>query len=426
MFSGNMKRVCAVLLMALLFLVMIPASVFAAGDKEPRYTIKAADVENGSIAFVDGNNLVKELQFAPYERVDIEVTPEQGYELTQIDAIDKNKNTYSVSESGGRYYIAVKPDSDLTVRAVFGEHIQHKMKPHAYLAPTCETAGNIEYWYCTVCKSFFGDEEGQKEIGQRSDIILPATGHSWGAWTVVKKPTATTPGEKRRVCKNDRSHFETEEIPATGKKEEPKPTPEPEKKTKSSAKAVLTAKATAAASTALTFSWNKIKDADRYVIYFSKCNNGDHKYAPKKIKTVKAGVRKYTVRKLETGMCYKYRVIAQKKVKGKYKNIAKSSLNHTITGNESTAYTVPKSLKLNKSRMTLKRNKTGKLEGAIALYNGNKELLSHAPALRYTSSNTSVASVSKSGKIRAKGRGTCTIYVQTINGLSRKCKVTVK
>ncbi|MBQ9061470.1 MAG: hypothetical protein IJ121_01390 [Eubacterium sp.] len=426
-----MKRVCAVLLMALLFLVMIPASVFAdgeadAGDKT-LYEIKADEnIQHGKVTFDESGATVTRAGY--FDVVQVFVTPDEGYELTTIYAKDQNDpdgESYEVSESGGKYYIAPMPTANLTVRAEFGEHIRHKMKPHAYLAPTCETAGNIEYWYCTVCKSFFGDEEGQKEIGQRSDTILPATGHSWGAWTVVKKPTATTPGEKRRVCKNDRSHFETEEIPATGKKEEPKPTPEPEKKTKSSAKAVLTAKVTAARD-AVTISWNKVKNADRYVILFNKCNDGVHEYTVKKIKTVKAGVRKYTVGDLETGKCYKFKVIAQKKGKKKYKNIAQSLLIHTITGNETTGHTVPKRLKLNKSRITLKKNKTSKLKGEIVLFNRCKELLAHEPALRFTSSNKSVATVSKGGKIRAKGRGTCTIYVQTINGLCRKCKVTVK
>ena len=41
-------------------------------------------------------------------------------------------------------------------------------------------------------------------------------GHDWGEWEVVAPATATEPGVERRVCKNDPSHVEEREIPATG------------------------------------------------------------------------------------------------------------------------------------------------------------------------------------------------------------------
>ena len=72
------------------------------------------------------------------------------------------------------------------------------------------------------------------------------------------------------------------------------------------------------------------------------------------------------------------------------------------------------------------KNKTYKLKGEISLVYPLKELLDHEPALRYVTSDPSVATVSKSGKVKAKGKGKCTIYVQTINGICQKCKVTVK
>ena len=57
-----------------------------------------------------------------------------------------------------------------------------------------------------------------------------------------------------------------------------------------------------------------------------------------------------------------------------------------------------------------------------------KKMLSdkHAASLRYLSSDTGVATVSKSGKIKAVGKGTCYVYVYTKNGINKKVKVTVK
>ena len=46
--------------------------------------------------------------------------------------------------------------------------------------------------------------------------------------------------------------------------------------------------------------------------------------------------------------------------------------------------------------------------------------------LRFTSNNPTVATVDANGKVTAKETGTAVIYVQTINGIWKTCKVTVK
>jgi uncharacterized protein YjdB len=51
---------------------------------------------------------------------------------------------------------------------------------------------------------------------------------------------------------------------------------------------------------------------------------------------------------------------------------------------------------------------------------------SHAPKLRYVSSNKKIATVSKTGKITAKSKGGCKVYVIAVNGASKAVKVTVK
>lgn len=64
----------------------------------------------------------------------------------------------------------------------------------------------------------------QKEMQYHSCRACGATefraagygGHDWGEWEVVVPATATEPGVERRVCKNDPSHVEEREIPATG------------------------------------------------------------------------------------------------------------------------------------------------------------------------------------------------------------------
>ncbi len=206
-------------------------------------------------------------------------------------------------------------------------------------------------------------------------------------------------------------------------KETLKPTPTPVPvRTK---KTILTAKASASGKK-VTLSWNRVRDADRYVVYFSRCNGGGRKYKTQQIKAVKANKLKYTVKGLVRGRCYKFWIAAQKKTDGRYKTVVKSTLNHFIAGNESRKLTVPRTLKLNRNTVRLKVKESFRLKGTVMLYNSKKELMPHAPKLRFCSSDTSVATVSTRGKIKAKGKGTCTIYVQTVNGISKKCRVTVK
>ena len=43
--------------------------------------------------------------------------------------------------------------------------------------PTCVTAGNVEYYYCSKCDKKFSDKAGTVEV---EDVTVPATGkHYW-------------------------------------------------------------------------------------------------------------------------------------------------------------------------------------------------------------------------------------------------------
>ena len=50
----------------------------------------------------------------------------------------------------------------------------------------------------------------------------------------------------------------------------------------------------------------------------------------------------------------------------------------------------------------------------------------HAAAFRYLSTDSKVATVSKTGKIKAVAKGTCYVYVYAKNGFGKRIKVTVK
>ncbi len=79
--------------------------------------------------------------------------------------------------------------------------------------PTCTEAGSVEWILSISAKKSLDDKEYKN--GGYLVTTLEATGHDWGEWTVTKEATATEPGQKTRTCKNDPSHVQTEEIPAT-------------------------------------------------------------------------------------------------------------------------------------------------------------------------------------------------------------------
>ena len=185
---------------------------------------------------------------------------------------------------------------------------------------------------------------------------------------------------------------------------------------------VLAAKAIAG-KTGAKISWNGVKGAQRYVIYLSKC---DKKKTIKKAKIVSGKARTWTKKKLKKKTFYKFKVVAQKKVNGKYKTIRTSRPGHFITGKVKGKYTNPKSLLVNKRNVTLKVGMSTKLKCKVRKVRKGKRLLNHAAKLRYTSNDPSVAKVSKKGKITAKKAGTCKVYVQTCNGIWKTVKVTVR
>ena len=52
----------------------------------------------------------------------------------------------------------------------------HTMEgPVAAVPATCTTAGNPQYWHCTVCDKYFADEDGVTEL---DSIVIAATGHN--------------------------------------------------------------------------------------------------------------------------------------------------------------------------------------------------------------------------------------------------------
>ncbi len=92
--------------------------------------------------------------------------------------------------------------------------VAHTAKKTAAKNATCDAAGNIEYYTCTVCGKLFKDAACTQETNANG-VKIAAKGHAYGAWTTVRKATCTQEGQEQRVCANDSNHKETRPIAKT-------------------------------------------------------------------------------------------------------------------------------------------------------------------------------------------------------------------
>ncbi len=170
----------------------------------------------------------------------------------------------------------------------------------------------------------------------------------------------------------------------------------------------------------ITISWRSYEDADGYDCYWSYC---DGKRSYKKLATVKAAKDRVTSRRLDNNRRYKYFVAAYKLIDGKKVYIAKSNPLHVAL--KDAKATNAKKVTVNQTNVRLKAGDTFVVKSRTRLENTNKKELLHVAAYRYYTSDQSVASVSKTGKIKALKSGTCVIYVVANNGVYGTVEVTV-
>ena len=178
-----------------------------------------------------------------------------------------------------------------------------------------------------------------------------------------------------------------------------------------------------------TVKWKKSSSADGYYVYASYCGKKAAKPAKtiKKNTTTKTTITKINGKKINQKKNFHVYVVPYKIIDGKKVTLGKSTVAHLV-GSKNAKYSNVKKLTVKKKKYTVKVGKTAKIKAKITLVNKNKKHIpkGHGAKLRYKSSDTSIATVSKNGKIKGIKKGTCTIYVYSINGLTKKAKVTVK
>ena len=280
--------------------------------------------------------------------------------------------------------------------------------------PSCEYDG-IKSYKCLIC-------------GETKQEYISCNGHRWGMWTTIKKASATETGLTERKC-SVCGKKEQEVIPnitggsnsiqlAVEEQEKKIITQKGDGDPQGSKYGVLCAHVKKSSKTSNTLTWNKVNGASGYIIYGNFCGT---KYRYVKIAEIKG--TSYIHKKLKKGTYYKYLVVAYKNAAGIKTVIAASKTMHAATtGGKVGNY---KKVKVNKKTVQLKKGKTFKIKAKAKPASKKLKVKKHR-GLCYESSNPSIATVSGSGKVKAKKKGYCIIYVYSQSGTFAKVKIKVK
>ena len=175
----------------------------------------------------------------------------------------------------------------------------------------------------------------------------------------------------------------------------------------------------------ITLQWTNVSGATKYIIYGGRCG--------KKIKQLDTVTNnKYTCKGLKKGKYYKYIVVAVIDTSMGEKAAGVSKMIHVTTkggknGNDKSVTVKIKSGKKKKAvtKVTVKKGKKLTLYASSKPESKKLKVKKHI-AIRFESTDTKIATISKKGVITGKAKGSCYVYAYAQNGVYKKIKVTVK
>ena len=173
--------------------------------------------------------------------------------------------------------------------------------------------------------------------------------------------------------------------------------------------------------------WGKVADADGYDVYMAYCGKDKEKLVKsvKSANSLSVEISKLKKKKINQKNNIKCHVLAYKMVDGRKVTVAKSITIHAA-GKKNGSVTDAKSIKLKKASYVLAKGKKAAIKASIVKKDKKLPIIKHTQEFRYATSDSKVAVVSKNGKITAKGKGSCSIYVYAANGCAKRIKVVVK
>ena len=201
---------------------------------------------------------------------------------------------------------------------------------------------------------------------------------------------------------------------------------------KGSSFGTLKARATKVTGNTIKVQWTAPKKAKRFSVFGNKCGkdvNGQFNKYVKLTDTETAKTTSVTYGEVNgdavlPNTYYKFIVVA---LDADNRVVASSKTIHVATsgGTYTNAKSVTVAKKANKGKLTLKKGKSFKLKAKAVKANKKLTWKNHR-AIKYETSNKKVATVSSKGVIRAKKKGSATIYAYAQNGIFKKVTVKVK
>lgn len=178
---------------------------------------------------------------------------------------------------------------------------------------------------------------------------------------------------------------------------------------KKSSYAKLKLKASEIKNVSQALKWNKVKGTSKYLV-FGGLIGKKYKYLCMTNST------SFRNKKVKKGVYYKYIVIA---MNGNGKTLATSKIVFVTTKGSKMGN--PVSIKIDRIKVRLKKEKKLSIRAKTI---GTK--IKNFRKLSFESLNTKVVTVSNKGRIKAKGKGTTSIYIYAQNGISKTVKVIVE
>ena len=283
----------------------------------------------------------------------------------------------------------------------------HNLDKVTAAAATEVQEGNKEYYICKDCGKLFEDAQGMFEITKESTVIPKLEKNS----QVSETPKQT----------------ETPKSTETPKQTEtPKSTKIPEDTVVSVQILPALIQPIVSQKRKQIINWKKVKSADGYFVYASRCNDKKDIRKLQRIAIISSPEKTaYVNRKLKKNTGYKYEVRAYRIRNGKKIVFGRSLQLHAFTKGSKT-YDNPAGVRISgNGKRTLKIGKSIKINAKVVLPK-DKKCRWHTAKIRYLVSDTNVVSVSTKGKIMAKSVGKATVYAIAQNGAMAKVKVTVK
>ena len=324
----------------------------------------------------------------------------------KVSVNDLEEKDYTVSYKNNKnvgtatVYVTGKGNYKGTINKTFTIQCKHIWDNGTVTKNATSTATGIKKYTCTKCNSHY--EETIPKI--------KATASS----TEKQNPAVTTqkPANPTVTNKPNTATTKKEMIPLSGKEKEIKKIRN-SKNVGSSSYLPLKLQGQGASSTSITLKWSKVKKANRYIIY-GNINDGQHTY--KKLGQTRKST--FTHKKLKKNKYYKYIVLA---CNGN-NVIATSPSIHIATKGKK--YGNCEWIGLKKKSVKLTVGKSYKIKATQG--SANKISIKKYKGFSFESSVPSIATVSSSGKIKAKKKGTCIIYVYAQNGIHKKITIRVK